>query len=313
MGRLSGVLLALLAAVVLTALLVPTFFQPTNILNVLRQGSALGIVSVGQAVVIIGGGVDLSVAATMQLATVMVAEIARGEDARLPAAVAICLILGALVGFVNGQLVTRRKVPPFVATLAVSVLVTGVRLAYTQANPSGNLPPSLRIVGQGGIAGFPVAALCFAIVAAVAHIALTRTTFGRALYATGGNPRAAVLSGVAVGHIVQATYVLSGMLAAVGGLVLAGYIGYADQWIGRGIELDSIAAVIVGGASFAGGVGTVGGTVAGVLLVASLLNIVLLLGLDPSYQLVISGAVVILAVGAQSAQVRLRRTPRGRS
>lgn len=103
------------------------------------------------------------------------------------------------------------------------------------------------------------------------------------------------------------------MLAAVGGLVLAGYIGYADQWIGRGIELDSIAAVIVGGASFAGGVGTVGGTVAGVLLVASLPNIVLLLGLDPSYQLVMSGAVVLLAVGAQSAQVRLRRTPRGRS
>ncbi|MGQ0569099.1 MAG: ABC transporter permease [Armatimonadota bacterium] len=306
-ARVSGVVLALLAAGLLTVLLVPTFFQPNNILNVLRQGSALGIVSVGQAIVIIGGGVDLSVASTMQFATVMVAEIARGEDARLPAAVAVCLVLGALVGFINGQLVTRRKVPPFVATLAVSVLVTGVRLAYTHANPSGNLPPALRVVGQGAIAGFPVAALCFAAVAIAAHVALTRTTFGRALYATGGNSRAAALSGVVVGRIIQATYVLSGVLAAIGGLLLAGYIGYADQWIGRGSDLDSIAAAVVGGASFAGGVGTIGGTVAGVLLVASLLNIVLLLGLDPSYQLVISGAAVIVAVGAQSARVRLGR------
>lgn len=121
----------------------------------MRQGSALGIVSVGQAVVIIGGDVDLSVAWTMQLGTVMVAEIARGDDKRLPAAAVVCLALGALVGFINGQLVTRRKVPPFVATLAVSVLVTGVRLAYAQTNPSGNLPPALRIVGQGAAAGSP--------------------------------------------------------------------------------------------------------------------------------------------------------------
>lgn len=303
----SGVFLGVLAAVLLTASTAPAFFRPSNLLNVLRQASALGIVSVGQTIVIIGGGVDLSIAATMQLATVMVAELARGEDARVPYAVAVCLVLGALVGFANGFLVTRRKVPPFIATLAVSVLVTGIRLAYTQANPSGTLPPVLRVVGQGALAHLPVAFLTFALVAVAAHVALTRTTFGRVLYAAGGNPRTANLSGVAVASITVATYVLSGILAAIGGLVLAGYIGYADQWIGRGSELDSIAAAVVGGASFAGGIGTIVGTVGGVLLIASLLNIVLLLGLDPSYQLIISGLVVMMAVGAQAARFRLGR------
>jgi len=306
----SGVFLALLAAVLLTAAFTPAFFRPTNLLNVLRQASALGIVSIGQTIVVVGGGVDLSIAATMQLATVMVAELARGEDARLPSAAAVCLVLGALVGLVNGLLVTRRKVPSFVATLAVSVLVTGIRLAYTEANPSGALPPVLRVVGQGTLLHLPLAFLTFALVAGIAHVVLTRTTFGRALYATGGNPRAAHLSGVAVASLTVSTYVLSGILAAIGGLVLAGYIGYADQWIGRGSELDSIAAAVVGGASFAGGVGTIVGTVGGVLLLASLLNVVLLLGLDPSYQLVISGLVVMIAVGAQATRLRLgRRRP----
>jgi ribose/xylose/arabinose/galactoside ABC-type transport system permease subunit len=303
----SSVFLGLLAAVLLTSVFTPSFFRPSNLLNVLRQASALGIVSVGQTIVIVGGGVDLSIAATMQLATVMAAELARGEDGRLPFAIAVCLLLGMLVGLINGLLVTRRKVPPFVATLAVSVLVTGIRLAYTQANPSGTLPPMLRVVGQGAVAHLPVAFVTFALIAGIAHVALTRTTFGRALYATGGNPQTAHLSGVFVARIIVATYVLSGILAAVGGLVLAGYIGYADQWIGRGSELDSIAAAVVGGASFAGGVGTIVGTVGGVLLIASLQNIVLLLGLDPSYQLVISGFVVMLAVAVQSVRFRLRR------
>jgi ribose/xylose/arabinose/galactoside ABC-type transport system permease subunit len=184
------------------------------------------------------------------------------------------------------------------------MIITGARMVYTKATPSGTLPTLLRILGQHRIGPVPVAALIFAAVAALAAVVLHRTTFGRRLYATGGNARASRLCGVNTDRIIVLTYVISGLLAGLAGLVLAGYVGYADQWMGRGLELDSIAATVVGGTSFAGGVGGVSGTVAGVLLVSVLSNVLLLLNVNVQLQLVLKGLVIIAAVAAYSYQTR---------
>jgi len=299
-----GIYVALVLVLLAAALLSPAFYQPANIFNILRQASALGILSVGQTIAMIGGGIDLSVAAVMQLATVGVAEIAKGRDEGVLAAVVIMLALSMIVGLANGLLVTQRRVPPFVATLFVGVVVTGARQVYTQATPSGSLPPLIRLIGRDSTGPVPNAAIIFLGLALIAAIVLRKTTFGRRLYAVGGNAEAARLAGIPVNRVRLITYVVCSLLAGVAGLVLAGYVGYADQWIGRGYDLDSIAAVVIGGTSLAGGRGGIGGTLAGVLLVTVLLNLVLLLNLNVQWQLVVKGMVIILAVALYAMRRR---------
>ena len=300
--RSSGIYLALALVILVASLLSPAFTKPSNIFNILRQASALGIVSIAQTMIIVAGGVDLSVAGTMQLAVVAMAEITRGNDARVLGATAVCLALGAVMGLINGIIITKRKVPAFLVTLATGVIVIGIRLAVTGAAPSGLLPPVVRAIGGGNLGPVPIALLICAVLALVGHVLLTKTNFGRRLYARGANVEAARLSGVHVDSILVLTYVVTGVLCVLGGLVLAGYVGYADQWIGEGYEFDSITAVILGGGSFEGGVGTVGGTIAGVLLVTVMLNLVLLLNLNVQYQQIVKGLVIIGAVAVRSAR-----------
>jgi ribose/xylose/arabinose/galactoside ABC-type transport system permease subunit len=291
-----GIVLVLALILAAAGILAPAFFNPKNLLNVLRQGSALGIMSVGQTLVFIAGGIDLSIVSTMQLAGVTAAAVTSGQDTLVPLAILICLVLGAIVGAVNGWLVTRWKVPAFIATLSVSIVTTGMRLVATYGSPPGSVPPLLRLLGHGKTGPISNAILLFLGFALIAAFVMNRTTFGRRIYAVGGNRAAARLSGIRVDRVKLLTYVISGVLAAVAGLVLVGYLGYADQWIGQGTQLDSIAATVIGGASFAGGVGSIGGTVMGVLLLSSLLNLVLLLSLPAEWQYIVRGAVIIFAV-----------------
>ncbi len=291
----------LLVVIALAAVVSPVFFQPRNLFNVLRQASALGILAVGQTVVVISGGIDLSVAAVMQLAGVTVAEITKGSNRHAAAALAAVLALGAAIGLGNGLLVAKRRVQPFISTLFVGLLVTGLRLLVTRATPSGVLPPAIRALGSASLGPLPNAVIIFAGVALATGAVLSRTTWGRRMFAVGGNPRAAALNGVAVDRITILSYVVCGVLAAVSGIVLVGYLGYADQEIGTGYDLDSIAAVAVGGAVLGGGKGRVSGTIAGVLLMAVLLNLVLLLKLKVEYQLIVRGLVILGAVAFYSA------------
>lgn len=291
----------LLAVVILAAIVSPVFFQPKNIFNILRQASALGILAVGQTVVVISGGIDLSVAAVMQLAGVTVAEITKGSNSSVWLALPAVLVGCSLIGLGNGLLVAKRKVQPFISTLFVGILVTGLRLLVTKATPSGVLPDAVRALGGGSLGPVPNALLIFAVIALLAGAMLTRTTWGRRIFAVGGNARAAALNGVSVDRITILSYVVCGFLAAVSGIVLVGYLGYADQEIGTGYDLDSIASVAVGGAVLGGGKGRVSGTVAGVLLMAILLNLVLLLKLKVEYQLVLRGIVILGAVAFYSA------------
>jgi ribose/xylose/arabinose/galactoside ABC-type transport system permease subunit len=291
----------LLVVVALAAAVSPVFFQPKNLFNVLRQASALGILAVGQTVVVISGGIDLSVAAVMQLAGVTVAEITKGSDRYAAAALLTVLALGAVIGLGNGLLVSKRRVQPFISTLFVGLLITGLRLLVTRATPSGVLPPAIRALGSASLGPVPNAVIIFAAVAVGTGAVLTRTTLGRRMFAVGGNSRAAALNGISVDRITILSYVACGVLAAVSGVVLVGYLGYADQEIGTGYDLDSIAAVAVGGAVLGGGRGRVSGTIAGVLLMAILLNLVLLLKLKVEFQLVLRGLVILAAVAFNSA------------
>jgi ribose/xylose/arabinose/galactoside ABC-type transport system permease subunit len=291
----------LLAIIILAAIVSPVFFQPKNLFNVLRQASALGILAVGQTVVVISGGIDLSVAAVMQLAGVTVAEITKGSDRFAAVALAAVLGIGSLIGFGNGLLIAKRRVQPFISTLFVGLLVTGLRLLVTRATPSGIRPPAIRALGSASLGPVPNAVIIFAAIALAVSAILTRTTWGRKIFAVGGNPRAAVLNGIPADRITIISYVVCGFLAAVSGVVLVGYLGYADQEIGTGYDLDSIAAVAVGGAVLGGGKGRVSGTIAGVLLMAILLNLVLLLKLKVEYQLVLRGLVILAAVAFYSA------------
>jgi ribose/xylose/arabinose/galactoside ABC-type transport system permease subunit len=298
-GSLVFVFLGLL--LIIAACVSPPFFQPDNLLNILRQASAIGVLAIGQTLVILAGGIDLSVAAIMQLAGVTIAELTGGANTLVPLVIPLVLVMGAAIGLVNGALIAGRKVQPFIATLFVGLLVTGLRLWVTNATPSGLLPPAVRAFGRGGLGPIPYAVILFAVVALVASFVLRRTTLGRRIYAVGGNAKAAELSGVRVDRVTILSYVLCGLLAALAGLVLVGYLGYADQEIGTGYDLDSIAAAVVGGAVLGGGRGKISGTVAGILLMTALLNLVLILNLKVEYQLVVRGGVLLAAVAFYSS------------
>jgi ribose transport system permease protein len=300
-----GIYLALVILVFISVLLSPAFFTMSNLLNVLRAAAVLGIVSIGQTFVILGGGIDLSVGATMGTVAIAISEITRGSDDNVFIGILVCLGIGLLIGLANGLLITKRNVPPFVVTLGMLIFVEGARLAYTRGIISGRPAPFIRqlAIVHGAL---PTPLILLVILLLISAVVLYRTPFGRRLYAVGGNREAARFTGIRVDRVIIATYLISGLFAAIAGLVLSGYIGYGDRYLGRGFDMDSIGATVIGGTTFAGGVGGIGGTIVGVLMLTSLFNIVLILGLPVEVQLLIKGSVIIGAVLLYSAMQRKR-------
>jgi ribose/xylose/arabinose/galactoside ABC-type transport system permease subunit len=295
--RWLGLLVVLLLVAAAIQLIAPSFYRSDNLFHLLRQAAILGIVALGQTMVLLVAGIDLSVGAVIGLSLVTLAEFGRGPNPPLLPAILAVLLLGAGVGCVNGLLVTLRNVPPFIATLGMGVLIEGARLFYTHGVPSGDIPRALRPLGLDGLGLIPYAFLLWVVLAALVSFALERMTFGRALYATGTNREAARLAGLPINRVVVSAYVLCGLFAAIAGLVLSAYVGYVDRYLGLGFDLDSIAAVVVGGTSFAGGRGGVPGTILGVFFVTLLLNLAVLLALNPQIQLIIKGVLIAGAVG----------------
>lgn len=291
-----AIYLILLILTVISALVSPVFLSGRNIANLLKQAASLGIAAVGQTFVILAGGIDLSVAAVIALMSVLAANLMEGQDQLVASVSLLCLGIATAIGLFNGLIVTKLKIPPFIATLGTILIVQGFRFLYTGGAPKGSIPETLRFWGRGSVGPVPAAVILWAVIALIAAVVLHQTTFGRHLYAVGGNRNAAHLSGVNVDGIIIATYTISSFLAGVAGLVLTGYIGLADNWLGRGYELDSIAAVVVGGTVMEGGRGSVLGSVAGVFIIVILYNLVLLLGLDEETQRIVKGLAIIIAV-----------------
>jgi ribose/xylose/arabinose/galactoside ABC-type transport system permease subunit len=292
-----GIYIFLIILFAFASLVSPVFLRPRNLQDILYQASALGIVSLGQTFVILGGrgGLDLSVGSVMATVAVIIAHNTQGNNELLPPVILACVCFGLMVGLANGLLVTKRRVPPFMATLGMMIIIQGLRFIYTKGAPKGDFPPFVRFLGRGNIGLIPVSVLSLAFLTILAVIILRKTLYGRKLYAVGGNINTAYLSGYNADLITITTYMISGLTAVIGGVYLAGWIGISDNWVGKGYELDSIAAVVMGGTSFEGGQGGVLGTIAGVLIIMMLYNLILLLHLPIQIQYIVKGVVIILA------------------
>ncbi|MEZ4870146.1 MAG: ABC transporter permease [Caldilineaceae bacterium] len=298
-----GVYLSLALLLLAAAVLTPSLYSGNTLFLILRQASQLGLVAIGQTVVMLVGGLDLSVTGLIVLTSVVIAEVGDGQNQFIAPAVLIALGLGVVVGLGNGWLVTKRNVPPFVATLGMLVLVRGAQLAYTKGIPSGQVPPGMGLL-SAAVGPFPLSFLLWVAITLALGFVLYATPYGRRIYAVGNNREAARLSGLAVHPLLISAYVLCSTMAVLAGVVLSGYVGYVDRYLGRGFDLDSITAAVVGGVAFTGGRGNLIGTMAGVLLVQFLSSWMLVLGLDVQAQLVVKGLVVIGAVALYSAFMR---------
>jgi ribose/xylose/arabinose/galactoside ABC-type transport system permease subunit len=296
-----GIYLFLLALVIVCGLISPSFLKLDNLGNLLSQLAPLGIVVVGQAFVIIVRGLDLSVSSVMATAAVAATSFS-GSDADALSVLLAGLAIGLATGFLNGILVTKRQVSPFLATLATMIVLQGVRFAWTHGAPSGRVPPIYRIFGAGSFDGIPYNILVLIAVAAVFGVLLHKTTFGRKIYITGGNPVAARLVGINADRVTIACYMISGALAALAGLVLSGFVGVVDNWVGKGFELNSIVAAVIGGVALSGGRGSLPGALAGATILVTVFNAVLLFGLPVQFQIIIQGIVIIVATAFYARQ-----------
>jgi ribose/xylose/arabinose/galactoside ABC-type transport system permease subunit len=287
-----GLWLALLVLVLVAGALSPNILAPITLLNLVRQASVVGITAVGVTLVMITGGVDLSVGAVISFAAVLAASLMGGRDGDIPLAIAVTLLMGLGVGALNGALVARWKVPPFILTLGMATVVLGITQLYSGGTAAGVVAPSFRGVFNARIGPLPVLAIVFAVVVVAGLLIQERTRFGRRLYLVGANPRAARLSGVGVGRTLLLAYMLSGVAAALGGLALLARSGVSSTFAGQGFEFDVLAAVILGGTTFEGGRGGIAGTVAGVLILATAFTLVNILGLDFDIGLLVKGGII---------------------
>ncbi len=289
-----GIFLLLPALLLLGGVISPSFLSAGNISNLLLQVAPLGIVAIGQSFVMIVRGLDLSVASTMATAAVIATGFS-GANADVVAIVAVVAAIGIAAGLINGFLVAKRHVSPFLATLATMILLQGFRFAYTQGAPSGNVPPLFRTLGSGKFDGIPFNFAILVILATLLWIVLHRSAFGRRVFIVGGNPVTARLFGIRSDMVTIACYLISSGLAAAAGLILSGYVGLVDNWVGQGYELDSIVACVIGGVSLKGGRGSIPGALAGAVIIVVIANEVLLLGLPIQLQIIIKGIVIVLA------------------
>jgi ribose transport system permease protein len=299
-----GPLLGLALLCVLLATLTDRFLTVDNLVNVFRQSAVNALLSLGQLVVIITAGIDLSSGSILGVSCVVSALLVKWGA---PPAVALlgALALGSLLGATNGVLLTKLRLPhPFIPTLGMMNVARGFALVISGGFPISELPAGFRFWGAGSVAGIPVPLLVVALACALFYVFLTRTTAGRDVYAIGGNALAARLSGVPVDARLILVYGLSGLMAGAGAIVLAGRMNSGFPLAGVGAELDAIAAVIIGGASFFGGVGTVGGTLLGTLIMGVLRNGLNLMNVSAYWQTIVIGAVIVTAVWVDAARKR---------
>ncbi|MHB1307641.1 MAG: ABC transporter permease [Limisphaerales bacterium] len=290
-----GLLLVLVAVGIALAVAKPVFLTPGNLVNVVRQISINGILAVGVTLVLLSGGVDLSLGSVVALAGVVAAWFARSPDAFL-LPVMMGVLAGTTCGAMNGWVVTRGGVAPFIVTLGMMTAARGVALLISEGRPVSGLSPAFRALGSGDWLGIPYPVLVLVTVAGAMAVILRNVRWGRHLYAVGGNEHAARASGLDVANIRLAAYTLCGALAGLAGVVLASRLTTGQPNAGVGYELDAIAAVVIGGTSLSGGVGGVGGTILGALLMGVINNGLDLLNVSSYYQAVIKGVIIVGAV-----------------
>lgn len=313
---------ALIAIVIIFSFLSPNYFALENFLTMASHVAIYGILAIGMLLVIINGGIDLSVGSTLGLSGVVAGFFMQGVTLNMLGVVlyppvwvvvVLCCALGALIGLVNGILIARFRVPAFVATLGVMYVVRGFALLMTNGLTYNNLGGQADLgntgfdwLGFDRLFNVPVGVLILVVIAVFCSVVLNRSAFGRWLYASGGNARAAELSGVPVKHVQISVYMLSGVCAAIAGLILSSQLTSAGPTAGTSYELTAIAAVVIGGASLMGGTGNIRGTLLGAFVIGFLSDGLVIIGISSYWQTVFTGAVIVLAVLLNAIQYRRR-------
>jgi ribose transport system permease protein len=304
--RRISVLGILLLICVVFALGSSDFLTASNLLNVALQTSIIAIIAIGMSFVIFTAGIDLSVGSMMALAGAIAAGMAVRQGMDTYVSITIGLGIGLLLGAVNGLMIVKGGIPPFVATLSMLAIARGLTLVYTEGRPIAGLDERFIYWGTGQVLGIPLPVIIMAVIAVIAHIITRYTPFGLHVYSTGGNEETTRLAGVSPDRIKIAVYMISGFLAALGGILLTARLWSAQPNAAVGWELDAIAAPVLGGTSLFGGVGSIGGTVVGAFIIGVLSNGLNLMGVPSYYQQVIKGLVFILAVTVDLINKRRR-------
>ena len=297
LGPSAGAIVGFLVIVAIGALLSPSFASERNVLNILRQTSMLGVVTVGMTFVILTAGIDLSVGMTLSLYSVVGAMLfANGEGFPLPVVVLLTLSLGVAVGTFNAAIIIWRRVAPFIVTLAMMAIASGAALTISGGKPIGGIRGAYAWLGAGSIGPVPVPVVIMLAAFVLGDFVLRFTPYGRQVYAVGGNEEAARLSGIPVGRVKLVTYMLSNASAALGAIIFSARVTVGDPWAGRGLELDAIASVVLGGTSLFGGTGSLWGTLLGALIISMINNLLNLLNVSPYTQGIAKGLIILVAV-----------------
>lgn len=292
-----GTILALIILMVFVSILNPTFLQANNLMNLMRQLIINGFIALGMTFVILTGGIDLSVGSTLALTSAIFAGLLQnGMNTGL--AILVAVGLGLILGLINGILITKGKLAPFIVTLATMTIFRGLTLVYTDgrpiAGPKDNF--AFKFLGKGQFFGIPFQVILFILAFLCLWIILNKTSLGRKIYAVGGNEKASFISGINIDKVKIWVYVISSLMAVLSGLVLTSRLNSAQPTAGTAYEMDAIAAVVLGGTSMTGGSGSLTGTLIGILILGVLNNGLNLLGVSSFYQQIVKGIVILIAV-----------------
>jgi len=311
-----GTMLILLLMIVVMSILSPHFLTINNLLNVLRQISIICITALGVTMVIISGGIDLSSGSIIGMVSVVAAVFAHPPDMLIEfldglnrivnypqvrvfpviVPVLIGILIGGLLGLINGVIIAYGKIPPFVVTLGMLASARGLAFLVSNAKPVGSFTVGFLFIGRGNIYGIPVPVILLFVFVLIAHYIMSKTTFGRHVYAIGGNLNAAKAAGLNIKRHLLMVYTFSGMMAGIGGLIITSRITSGQCGLGEGMEFDAITAAVVGGTSLAGGIGKMPGTLIGALIVGVLKNGLHLLGVSTYWQMISTGIIIVGAV-----------------
>lgn len=301
----QGLIVVVVIFGIIMTLLSPTFLTPTNLMNLLLQASTLGIMALGMTFVIIGAGIDLSVGGIPAIVSVLTIGLVVRQELPVWLALVVALLVGVAVGGVNGFAITRLRIAPLIATLGTLSIAIGLAFAYSGGTSIVPVPELYNFLRRADIFGIPINIVLLVVLAVLAHLVLTRTSFGRSLYAVGGNPQAAEMAGIRVNRIIFYTYVISAAAAAVAGILFTARLAAGSPQTASGIELTVIAAVVIGGTSLFGGRGNVLGTVLGAVLITMVTNAINLLGVPTAWDRVLLGVVILIAALIDVFRLRL--------
>ena len=307
MSRELAVLVALLLVIVVFTILDPIYLVPGNLIDIVKQATINGILAIGMTVIIITGGIDLSIGCTFAIVIVAVGSMV---VAGVPSLVAIILgaLIGALIGSFNGFIVTKMHIQPFIATLGTMSAFRGLAYVFTGGWPVLNIPSTYRKIFTTKILGdIPISVLVLFAIAIIVHILLSKTRFGNYIYAVGGNEDASKLSGVNVDLTKIGAYAIGGVCAAFAGMIMLANLGTGEPAAGEGYETDAIAAAAIGGTSMAGGKGTILGTLLGALLLAALKIGMIVIGVESFWQFVVTGIIIVIAAYFETIQAKLSK------